>query len=158
MVFDVHLTPYEQLMAVHVGVARRLKSVWRGCRDRYGIKGEEVWFANINGACGECAFAKWLGIYWNGSEGVFKVPDVGDYYVRTMSRHSFDLLMRPDDNDGLYVMVTGMGLEFKIQGWLSWPNEYKKEENLTDEKGRRGEPAWFVPKSYLRDIRELRNV
>ena len=105
-VMEVTLTKSEASMASHVGWMRHLVSVLKGLEDKNGCDGK--WDRHIEGACGELAVAKALGIYWDGSVNTFhSAGDVGNIEVRTRSRHDYDLIVRPSDHlERRFVLVT----------------------------------------------------
>lgn len=109
----------------------------------------------ITGACGERAFCKYRGIYWDSSVNTFHgQPDAGDRWeVRATRRDDGCLIVRDNDPpDRLYVLVTGEpprmtvrgylpGSEARIDAYARNPNDYR--------------PAWFVPQSALRRLEDL---
>jgi hypothetical protein len=148
----VTLTWYEAAMASEIGRLRQLASVKAGRQDQHGFTGDG-WSEHIEGACGECAVAKVLGIYWNGSIDAFKDDDLPGLQVRTRSLHDWDLLVRPQDSDSaIWVHVTGRCPDYRIHGWLHG-YEAKQSCWLQSHGGR--PPAYFVPSSALHPINEL---
>ena len=138
--------------AAQVGVTRYV--LWRsdGLQHRNGMSEEDGWRANIEGACGEMAAAKFLGVYWNGSINTYrKGGDLGaNIEVKTRSRHDYDLLVRTYDvaKPKVYVLVTGNAPDFRVRGWivLDGPQDCKDEWLKT--YANRPE-AWFIPVSAL---------
>lgn len=143
----------EYAMASDVGRRRQLESIKDGRKDNHGFDGEG-WNEHIEGACGECATAKHLNVYWDGSVNAFSSPDVGKYHVRTRSRHDYELIIRPgnDNDESIFICVTGRCPEYRIRGWIV-AKDAKKPEYLKD-YGKRP-PAFFVPHSALRPMSEL---
>lgn len=143
---------YEVSRAALVGVSRNVEASRRGCVSARKI--EDEWSAHINGALGECAFAKASGMYWSGSVNTFKAADIGDnIQVRTRTRHEYDLIVRDSDKDGdVYVLVTGGPNEFLVHGWI--PCADAKDQRYAANYGGYGQ-AYFVPKADLRPIEEL---
>jgi hypothetical protein len=152
----VELLWHEVLMAATIGVARHL-SAMRGNRpDLHGAQSaENGWQLHIEGACGEMATAKALGMHWSGSVDTFKVGgDVGSLQVRTRSNPLFDLVIRDSDREtDVFVLVTGSCPVYGVHGWFqpirplkdSWRKEYGNRE-----------AAYFIPRSKLRPLDELK--
>ena len=112
----VNLTWLESAQAARVGVVRRITSKAEGMMDRAGRGGD--WTADVEGAAGEMAFAKAMGIYWEPTNKTFSVPDVGVYEIKT-NRFGRDLpveLGTPDDR--IVVLVSGSIPNFEVVGWI----------------------------------------
>ena len=151
---DVKLTGSELYLAAQVGVARQMEAMRKGLPDKHGFDGIEGWTVHIEGAAGEVAVAKALGVYWNGSLNTFKSQaDVQRLEVRTRSKSYYELLIRPDDDSkAVFVLVTGRAPDFEVRGWIQG-SEAKKDEWLQTYGGR--PPAYFVPHDALHPISEL---
>lgn len=134
-------------MASEVGRMRKLASLKNGNKHTHGFDGIG-WSEDIEGACGELAVAKFLGIYWNGSVNTFKAPDLPNgIQVRTRSKHDYDLIVRTGDPDNeRFILVTGRCPEFRIQGWLYGRDA--KQDQFRQTFGGRPE-AFFVPVDHL---------
>jgi hypothetical protein len=151
----VKLTWHEAAMASHVGWMRQLAAVKAGKQDRHGYDGEG-WSEHIEGACGEMAVAKLLGIFWDGSVNTWKASDLPGLQIRTRSRHDYDLIVRPsDDSDSRWVLVTGRCPEYRVHGWISGASA-KRPEFLKTYGGRPA--AYFVPASKLRRMNEMQST
>lgn len=149
---DISLTHGEVLVSAIIGVKRHVDNLFSPSQQKYGLTDFEGWQRDIEGACGEAAFAKWCGRYWLGNDGDRKAPDVWRYEVRAVSRHDRCLLVHDDDHDDRpYVLVTGLSPNMRMRGWL-WGYEAKKPEYLSDPIG--GRPAYFVHPKYLRPMTE----
>jgi len=150
---EVTLEWFEYSMASEVGRLRQLSAIRQGLLDQHGFAGLG-WSEHIEGACGEMAVAKILGIYWNGSVDTFKAPDLlTDVHVRTRSRHDYDLIVRPNDPDEAnYVLVTGKCPEYLIHGFLR--GSEAKQNHWLNTYGNRPE-AYFIPSYNLKPIREM---
>jgi hypothetical protein len=151
---NVKLTGSELYLAAQIGIARQMEAMRKGLPDKHGFDGLEGWTVHIEGAAGEMAVAKALGLFWNGSLNTFKTQaDVQRLEVRTRSKHYYELLIRPnDDSDALFVLVTGRAPDFEVKGWIRG-SEAKKQEWLQNHGGR--PPAYFVPHDALRQLDEL---
>jgi len=149
----VNLTFSEMRIAVEVAAQRQCQNLRNGRHHRYGLSGEEGWTPHIEGACGEMAVAKYLGIYWSGSLGDLKAKDVGEFQVRTASNHDYRLILHEaDKDDGVFLLVTGVAPELMLRGWIV-ARDGKKPENWSDPKG--GRPAFFVPQIALHPMTEF---
>lgn len=149
---DVVLSWYEAAMASHVGWMRQLAAIKAGKQDCHGYDGEG-WSEHIEGACGEMAVAKMLGIFWDGSVNTWKANDLPGIQVRTRSRHHYDLIVRPgDDDQATWVLITGRCPSYRVRGWIDG-REAKRPEWLANHAGRA--PAYFVPADQLNPMNEL---
>lgn len=109
---------------------------------------------HVEGALGELAVAKALGMYWSGSINGFRAPDVGQsIQVRTRSRHDYDLIVRDSDADeAAFVLVTGSAPEYHVRGWMR--GALAKRDEYRQEHGGRP-PAYFVPAAHLLSLGAL---
>ena len=135
---NVSLSVQEMASAAMVGVRRKVMSLNR--KDNTGVE-KSNWTNEIEGAMGECAVAKGLGIYWSPEVNVFKVPDVGMLHVRQTNHERGRLIVRPDDPDGVYVLVRGSLGSYEIVGW-KYSSECRQDKYLASPNGRPA--AWFV--------------
>ena len=143
----VRLTTAELWQAASVGALRHMQALARGQKDAHGFDGEDSWTIHIEGACGELAFAKHLGVYPGLTACAGKAPDVGKYQVRTRSRADYDLIVRSGDSDGdVFVLVTGANGVYRVVGSIAG-RDAKNEQWRKDYGGR--PPAYFVPQSAL---------
>ncbi len=150
---NVVLSWSEVLFAAHVGVARRVNALRNNRKAAYGCTDDDAWDKDIEGACGEIAVAKALGIYWNGSIGDLAV-DVGPYQVRTTGlEHGCLMLHKKDEDDKQFILVTGRAPRMRIVGWI-FAGDGKRDEWWKDPT-RKGRPAWFVPQAALKDFATL---
>lgn len=150
----VELTWIEVWLASEIGKLRQYESLRKNLKHKYGFEGVG-WDIHIDGSGGEMAVAKALGIYYGGSVNTFKTEgDIGNLEVRTRSKSDYELLVRPDDNDeAVFVHVTGTLPKFKVHGWLKGKDA--KQPKWLQDYGNRP-PAYFVPNSALQPIEELK--
>jgi hypothetical protein len=150
----IQLDRYELFNAAFTGVLRHLSSLYRGSPDAHGYNGEDGWTKHIEGAAGEVAAAKACNLFWGGSVNTFKgAGDVGIFEVRTRSRHDYELLVRPDDDDKrVFVLVTGRAPKFVVRGWMR-AGDAKRDKWKHSHGGR--PPAYFVPHDQLRPLEDL---
>lgn len=150
----VELTDTEMRIAIEVGVARQLSAMVAGKRDVHGASGSG-WDLHIEGAAGELAVAKAIGVYYPASVDTYRdEPDLPpDIEVRTRSRQYYDLIVRSDDDPfKRYVLVTGRSPELTVRGWIygnhamnpSWVKTYGNRP-----------PAFFVPQTHLNPVEAL---
>lgn len=154
MIVPVRLTWSELMQAAQVGVMRQVQNLREGRVDRYGASDLNGWTPHIEGAIGEMAVAKWMGLYWSGALGDLDADDVGQLQVRASAGQSARLILHPSDpDDRAFVLVTGRGPAVQINGWIV-AEDGKQQQWWTDPAG--GRPAFFVPQAALRCITELR--
>lgn len=154
MTDTVVLTPYEVDMAGKVGFNRHAKQLERGrSTSRWR---EDAWSIDIEGACAELAYAKLMGVYWDGSVDTFKSQgDVGNIEVRSARRETDSLIIRPNDDPySVYVLMIGTIPNFKCAGGLVGMDA-RKDEFLRGARDKGRPEAWFVPQEELKDIGEL---
>jgi hypothetical protein len=137
----------ELSIASQVGIRRNLEAMRAGHKPKHGFTGS-TWDIHIEGACGEMALAKALGIYWNGSVNTFKAGgDVGNHQVRTRSKDTYDLIVRHDDrDDDIFWLVTGVAPVYNVVGHIKGRDA--KQDRFRQSYGGRPE-AWFVPSQFL---------
>jgi hypothetical protein len=155
-VTSVTLTSAEIMQAAMVGSMRQATNLRDGRRDADGFEGEG-WSEHIEGAAGECAVAKALGVFWSGRLGILHEGDVRRIEVRTRSREDYQLILkRRDPDDRQYVLVRGKCPSFTLVGWC-WGHEGKRDEYWADPAGKNGKsrPNYFVPDCALRPMSEL---
>ena len=151
MRLPINLNWFEINAAAEVGIRRHIESLRKGLKDAHGFDGKNGWSLNINGALGEMAFAKQQNVYYDGSVNTFKLPDVGQYQIRTTFMDY--LIVRPGDSDeDIFVMVQNKCPLFEIVGFMLGADA--KRFNLTD-RGNGRPPAHFVPAANLSDPRQL---
>ena len=150
----VHLTTFEWGRSATVGMQRQIASVLAKRKERFA-KNRDPWDKHIEGACGECATAKALGIYWDGSVNTFKDGgDVGPYQVRTRSDPNYGLNIRADDKDDrIFILCIGRSPNFTIHGWMTAGEVKRHPEWILNPNGW-GE-AWFAPKEVLFPMEDL---
>lgn len=148
---NVTLTTSEIAAALQVAYRRQMEAVERKLPGRHGaadVQFCEALRRHINGAGGELAFAKALGIYWDAGVNTFKAPDVGGFQVRTRSKATYDLIVREGDSDmEVFVLVVGEMPDYRIVGGIRGARA-KRDEWLRDHGGHGR--AWFVPQSALK--------
>ena len=146
----VVLAQHEVLMAATVGIMRQISAINRSLRDRNGHEGAG-WNLHVEGACGELAVAKALGVHWSGSVNTFKLGgDVGSFQVRTRSQSDYELIVRDDDRDeDTFILVTGQCPNYEVVGKIAGRDAKKDEWR----KAYGGRPAaWFVPHDALQPL------
>ena len=146
---SIRLSWPEVMIGASVGTMRKVHAMKAGLGSADGHN-QGDWNSEIDGACGELAVAKWLGLYWSGTVGETKAPDVGPYEVRTNgSRKYTDTILRPRKvhGDRVYIAVLGFLPVFEIIGWI-----YARD-GMQPQWFRNGSPdrpkAWFVPQTAL---------
>lgn len=151
---EITLNSYELMQGATAGILRNVASI----KEQYNraFTGRE-WQVHIEGACGEVAVAKAMGRYWGGSVNTFKAQgdlDSVGWEIRTRAEHSYDLIIRDDDQDDrVFVLVTGKAPNYVVRGWIK-AGDAKREEWRKNYGGH--QPAYFVPQSELREMGDLR--
>jgi hypothetical protein len=146
----VVLSEQELLQGLMAGGGRQIESVMQGRADQHGAPVALDWQNHIEGALGELAVAKVLGLYWNYGIGVFKGPDVADLQVRTTRHGNGRLLVhREDAGHARFVLVTGANGRYVVRGWIyGWLA--KRPKYWTEPQPGRG--CYAVPQEDLRPI------
>jgi len=163
----IELEWYEAEMAAKVGMARAFSS-FRAKHNpyKYGLKKDEFGFfeMDIRGAAAECAVAKGLGLYWDGSVDTFHdKADIGESIeVRSVKDTQRQLLVRPNDpvEGRIYVLIVdlwrmGTSPNYVIRGWL--PGEECKQDKYETDFGRKDRPPCYgIPAQDLNPIKKLK--
>ena len=146
--FPIVLSWPEVILAASVGVMRNVTNLRDRRRDAHGLRSDDLgWQHHIEGACGECAFAKFAGLFWSGAVGNLTADDVGPWQVRTRTRDDYQLIVHQSDpDDRRFVLVRGRCPRYAVVGWI-WGRDAKRHEWWADPKG--GRPAYFVPDEAL---------
>lgn len=121
--------------------------------------GDKALSMHMLGAKGEVAVASFLNleehlfIEQTAKRGSSDLP--GDIEVKTRSKHSYDLIVQRNERvDKKLVLVTIEKDKILLHGWCV-AGDVMEEKFWADPA--RGRPAYFVPKTNLRDISELLN-
>lgn len=149
----VTLKKYEIEMAAWVGIRRNQSSIEKNLRHTAGFNGDSERI-NIDGALGEIAVAKALGIYWDGSVDTWKADDLRGMQVRATTHESGRLIIRQNDDDSSrFVLVVGRCPTFRVVGWIVAADAKRREYWGSLDPTR--EPSWNIPQSKLRPMAEL---
>jgi hypothetical protein len=101
---------------------------------------------SIEGAMGECALAKHLGIFW--SKGLPGATDVGPHDVSQTPLAHGKLIVHPTDDDSRrFYLVTGLLGKYAIHGYM-YGSQAKNPKYWADPQGT-NRPAYFVPQTDL---------
>ena len=145
---EVRLTLAEMQIAAQVGIQRQIQNLKTGAVPAYGAGSKNDWQLHVEGALGEMALAKCLGVYWDG-KGKMRAPDVGECDVRTRSKHSYDLIIHDRDDDDRYIyLLTGGNGQYIFHGGI-YARDAKQKRYWKDPAG--GRPAYFVPQAHLQN-------
>lgn len=149
---EISLTWAEVLTAAYIGTMRNVQSLRGNWTPGADVGVDNSWTPNIEGAAGEMAVAKYLGMYWSGAVGDPQADDVGPFQVRTnASRKYDDLILRPRDKpERIYISVLSFLPQFTICGWIGGA-EGKQEKWLRDGTAGRP-PCFFVPRTSLKPM------
>jgi len=143
---EIVLSAAEIIHGAQAGVMRRVNNIKNNRHQKYGADAYDAWTMDIEGALGEMALAKYLGVYWEGY-GIKAGSDVSGDDVRTTKYSNGRLIMHPDDHDDRrYWLVTGQSGTYNIRGWIMG-YDGKHSDYWEDPQG--GRAAYFVPQSRL---------
>ena len=147
MSVPVQLSPSEIYSAALAGVLRQVQNLQKNRTPAYGIDDNSHWQAHIEGALGEMALAKHLGIYWSG-KGELRDPDVGLVDVRTTTHENGCLILHEaDDDHRKFYLLIGCNGRYNVFGWM-FGLEGKQQRFWRDPTGN-NRHAFFVPQSAL---------
>lgn len=118
----VTLNAQELREACHGGIERRIDAIKRGRKSTHPetpYHKQNWWQSDINGAIGEYAVAKALGVTWNPAIGQVDQKDVAEYEVRTTELPNPVLRYRGhNDPNSTYILCSIKNNVVLIQGWL----------------------------------------
>jgi hypothetical protein len=157
----VTLEWYETELAIDVGVRRSVSSWKKNRKHSAGLKPTSLFDLDVRGAAAECAVAKALGIYWDGSVDTFKTKaDLGENIeIRSTKTNPPKLIVRPNDGaEKIYVCVQDEWLEgqrptYLIHGWMTG-TEAMDDQYLTNFGRKDRPPCYGVPAENLHDVSE----
>lgn len=155
---EIVLSDFEWFTAIQCGGRRNMFSRKNKLENKAGFPSDgDEWGVHIEGVCGEMAFAKCIGVYFDYTTETFKTKaDVLDVEVRTRSKDYYELIIRSDDKDeSPFVLVTGKSPKLTVVGWIYCKDA--KQEKWLKNHGQRP-PAYFVPHSDLRPIADLKKI
>ena len=117
-----------------------------------------LWNNHIEGALGEIAVAKFLGLYPGGITDP-DATDVGDHYeVRTRPKSYYELFVKKKERekkgDKYFILVQGSYGKYTICGWISAYEVFTHPEWFHNNKGKTSTDYW-VPHDYLYSIETL---
>ena len=146
MPISIKLSDDEIQMGVLQASLRILQCKKDGKKHRYGAKDTDAWQMSIEGAMGECALAKHLGIFW--SKGLPGATDVGPHDVRQTHHSHGKLIVHPGDDDNRrFYLVTGLMGKYLIHGYM-YGKQAKQQKYWSDPQGT-NRFAYFVPQTDL---------
>ena len=152
------LSQTELMVAAYVGSGRNVQCLTRGYTPGAGVGPENSWTLNIEGAAGEMATAKALGIYYEPIIGNLQADDVGPYQVRANCSRKYDdtCLRQRDKPNRVYISVLSFCPDFELIGWI------RGVDGKLDEYLRPGEPdrppCFYVPRKALLPMSELPSI
>lgn len=158
---EVYLTTDEVIDAASVGVRRHISSVVATVRPYFDYDVDEWWSTNIEGACGEAVFAKWLGVPWNHSVDAYDQPDFVvngipiDVKTRPGVRHTDLIVKEKRPNRWIFVLVLGVAPEYRIAGWVT-AEQARARGSVKDPDGRKA--STFVTIDKLNPWSTLREA
>lgn len=159
---------YECEQAMYVGSRRSIECMRMGIDDRHHYSRHPSREDHMEGAGAEKATARYLNLDWTASINTFHrktdqdedpPADVGRAVEVRWRRdegdsHPLDLIVRKDDpDDRIYVLVVGAMPTYELVGSITGTRA-KQDQWYKNPGGHR--PAWFVPQSALKPIRQLK--
>ena len=145
--------------AAQVGIFRWLDCIKNKRNSKDGMERDLSRYIgdHVIGAIGECAYAKWKGVYWDKSIRTFKQPDVGDMQIRANGYKAGQLILRPDDKDEDPFALVCLYDMYKpiVRGW-GICGEIKEDKYIRNPN--KGIPCWMIPYEELRPVSELLDV
>lgn len=141
-------------LVAQVAVERCVKSMAAGLKNVNGGQNDPL-TRHIYGAAGECAVAKYLDTYWDGSVGRFRGQGSdlnGGIEVRARSG-PYPLIIRPTDDDNANFILVQMDGDIKrwnVIGWISGAEGKRRGQLVNMEGGQR----YQVPADLLHRIEE----
>jgi len=162
---SVRLTEREMLLAASSGVQREVECLrkldsGKNATSNYEKKCNSVgsgglWNNHIEGALGEFAVAKYLGLY-PGAITAEKSTDVGDHYeVRTRQLEYQELFVKKKDNpDKYYILVQGSYGDYTLKGWITGFEVFAHPEWFHNHNGKLSYNYW-VPHEFIYSIETL---
>ena len=150
---NIKLTLAEMQIAAQVGIQRQIQNLKNGAVPAYGAGSKNDWQLHVEGALGEMALAKHLGVYWDG-KGEMRAPDVGNIDVRTRSKHSYDLIVHDRDDDDRYIyLLTGGNGQYRFTADICTG---RKARALLERSGRRQARLFRPPGPLTESINRTR--
>jgi hypothetical protein len=144
------------LSAGNVGLRRHVSALVRRYEHRHRSGIVDAWKQHIEGAIGEYAAAKMLGVKWGGHVDVYNVPDLTYHghpvQIRTQvtENETGRLIVKPSDpDDWICMLVLGVAPRYTLAGWIK-ADVAKCRYDLTKREGDAGwNPVYFVPSEEL---------
>lgn len=141
---EVTLSVEAMVQALMVGGRRTIAAARKALRSPSQAK--RTWDIDIEGAMAEMAVAKATGMYFEPELDKFGDADVGQLHVRHTVLPDGCLIIRPEDPEGRYCLVTGQLGRYRIVGCID-SVEARQDIWMRAPQGRPA--AWFVPQSAL---------
>ena len=162
---SVRLSEREMLLAASSGVQREVEclrklnngenvvSEYEKNNNQVGPGG--LWNNHIEGAMGEFAVAKFLGLY-PGAITDKEATDVGEHYeVRTRPLRYQELFIKKDEKeDKYYILVQGAYGRYTVCGWISAYEVFTHGDWYHNNEGKTSMRYW-VPHEFLYSIETL---
>jgi len=142
----INLTSAQMICSATVGGIRRACAVQQENKNSKHDKSRSDLDIDVDGAGAECAFAKYLGAFWEMSVNTYKQHDVAGYQVRGTIRRDGRLIVRPNDNDDheFVLVITADAPRYRIVGTFKCGDAKVSEFWDGD--------CWWVPQDRLGDL------
>jgi hypothetical protein len=157
MAEKVELTFGELAAGSEIGRLRQILSLRAGRKTTHNFQGD-AWQVHIEGALGELAACKALGINWPASIDQFSGPDLPfQIQVRTRPNHDYELYLWPGESVYFrWVLVTGKAPVYFVRGWETGPNLNRCEYLRAVKPGR--PQSFFYPTDLLKPLESLKHL
>ena len=141
---EVTLSVEAMVQALMVGGRRTIAAARKALRSP--SQARRTWDIDIEGAMAEMAVAKATGMYFEPELDKFGDADVGQLHVRHTVLPDGCLIIRPEDPEGRYCLVTGQLGRYRIVGCID-SLDARQDIWMRAPQGRPA--AGFVPQSAL---------
>lgn len=152
----INLSTSDLQEADYIADMRFADAYLNGYADKHGLDSRNAQTVHTLGARGEKAAAVALSYRGPLTINTFKsAGDLGEFQVRTRSKHWYELIIRADDADAVFVLVTTEHpyFSFNVRGWIG-ASEARGHLEWQRTYGNR-ELAWFVPHHALHEMETL---
>lgn len=143
----INLNAHDRAWATEVGQQRWASSQRRRSKARFAGAKE---IDHIDGAGGELAFCRALGLNWPATVDTWKtVPDVPPFWeIRTLRRMPGVKVVPEDDDNAMVAWVRGQLPRYEVMGYMVAGGAKQHPEWLRDPGGK-GRAIYLVPESRM---------
>lgn len=155
---EITLTEDEMRVAATAGIERMIHVIVAGRGNRHGESDWGAWQRHVEGAMGEQAVAKALGVEWDPHIGRVDRPDLqfGGLVVEVRTRRygKAELITHPEDrDDAVFILAVGMNGSYRLAGWITGADS--KHQRFWGDNAKKNRPAFWVPQEELYPMKQL---